>query len=161
MADSQQTTSDAARVRLPPPVVFLITTLLALPLHYGVRAWAWSLPATVRWGGGAALLLAGVVLMVSAANIFKRTGQDPKPWKPTPEIVRDGPYRFTRNPMYVAATSMQVGLGLLAGIVWMSGLAPISLAIVYLTAVRHEEVYLADKFGEDYLSYKRSVRRWL
>ena len=94
------------------------------------------------------------------AGVFAFT-QDPKPWEPTPEIISAGVYRFTRNPMYVGMALLQTGIGLALVSAWIIALAPVVLAVVYVTAVRHEEAYLEEKFGAAYLNYKSSVRRWI
>lgn len=99
--------------------------------------------------------------MVGAMRRFAATGQDPKPWLPSPELIEAGIYRVSRNPMYVSMALLQVGLGVAVGYGWVALLVPMSMATVYWTAIRHEERYLEDKFGEAYLQYKRSVRRWL
>jgi protein-S-isoprenylcysteine O-methyltransferase Ste14 len=103
----------------------------------------------------------GLALMVAAVIEFRRTGQDPKPWKPTPELILRGPYRFTRNPMYVGLTLTQLGLGLALGHLWIALLAPCSLAVVHFMAVLPEERYLSDKFGNGYREYCRQIRRYL
>ncbi len=70
-------------------------------------------------------------------------------------------YRFTRNPMYVGMALLQAGIGLALASAWTIALVPVVLAVVYATAVRHEEAYLEEKFGAAYLSYNSSVRRWM
>jgi protein-S-isoprenylcysteine O-methyltransferase Ste14 len=96
-----------------------------------------------------------------AGRLFMKTGQDPTPWKPTTEIISTGIYRFTRNPMYVGLALVQTGLAVAMANLWLVALLPVVLAVVYATAIRHEEAYLERKFGEAYLDYKRSVRRWI
>ena len=63
----------------------------------------------VRYGVAVFLLGAGAALMMGAFGLFRRTGQDPKPWESTPEIISTGIYRFTRNPMYVGLALIQIG----------------------------------------------------
>jgi protein-S-isoprenylcysteine O-methyltransferase Ste14 len=103
----------------------------------------------------------GVTLLAGALGLFRRTGQDPKPWVSTPEIVSSGVYRWSRNPMYVGMALLLVAIGLGWANGWILVLVLPVLAIVYLTAVRHEERYLERKFGVQYLEYKGSTRRWL
>ena len=57
------------------------------------------------------MILPGLALLAGAMRLFARTAQDPKPWKPTPEIVTTGVYRWSRNPMYVGLALVQVGIG--------------------------------------------------
>lgn len=150
---------DGAAVRFPPPVVYVLAILAGI----GLQA---LLPLRAEPGRSVRLVLAvfalvlGVALMAGAIRLFRKTGQDPKPWVETPEIIRDGVYRFTRNPMYVSLALLQIALGLGVGNVWIVLLAPMSCTVVYFIAIRPEEAYLATKFGDGYLDYKRSVRRW-
>jgi len=99
--------------------------------------------------------------MIGAVKLFKRTGQDPKPWQPTPEIISTGIYRYTRNPMYVALALIQIAIGLGLANGWIIVLVLPVLIIVDITAIRPEEAYLERKFGAAYTDYKKSVRRWL
>ena len=119
-----------------------------------------ALSGGVRFGAAAVATAIGIGVMAAAIVLFKRTGQDPKPWESTPEIISSGVYRFTRNPMYVGMALLQAGIGLALASAWIIALVPVVLAVVYTTAVRHEEAYLEEKFGAAYLSYKSLVRRW-
>ena len=93
---------------------------------------------------------------------FAASGQDPTPWKPAPSLVMRGPYRFTRNPMYV-------GMFLRAARHRLHQRQPLHrafgaaslLLVVHYTAVLPEEAYLEHKFGDDYRARKRRVRRYL
>ena len=154
---------DRAAVHFPPPLVFLAS----LAIGYAIDRWLWPLamaPVLASWlliGLGALLLVAGLAMIVMSFVLFKKTGQEPEPWTTTPEIITAGIYRYSRNPMYVGMTLIQLGIGLTMGILWIIALAPVSLGIVYLIAVRHEEAYLLEKFGPPFETYMRSVRRWL
>lgn len=150
---------DGASVRVPPPLVYAAAVAVGVVLHL-----VWPLPIALASGPRVAVAfllgLLGLALMGGAVRLFRRTGQDPKPWLPTPEIIRTGVYRFTRNPMYVGFGLLQSAIGIGWGNLWILLLVPIACAVVYVTAIRHEEAYLARKFGDTYLDYKRSVRRW-
>lgn len=99
--------------------------------------------------------------MAAAIGLFRSTGQDPKPWESTPEIISTGIYGFTRNPMYLAMGFLQGGIGLMLVNVWVISLVPVTWFAIYRIAIRHEESYLEQKFGSVYQDYKKSVRRWL
>ena len=148
-----------ANVHFPPPLVFLGLTILGVALRYTVGvlrpAGSWAT------GLGIVILLAGLTMGVSARTLVVRTGQSPIPWKPTPELVFRGPYRFTRNPMYMGLTFIQTGLGFALGNLWISILAPVALLVVHFIAVLPEEQYLAQKFGASYRDYCQRVRRYL
>ena len=152
---------DGAAVRVPPPLVYLGAVIVGVLLERLVLPLALSLRAAARIASTAAAAVLGIGLGAGALRLFRKTGQDPKPWEPTPEIVSSGVYRFTRNPMYVGMALLQVSIGLGLANGWILALVPISLVVVYWTAIRHEEAYLERKFGETYTGYKRSVRRWL
>lgn len=156
-----QSKSGGAKVRVPPPLVFvgLIGSGLALerwlsPLAVPVAFW----PRVLI---GALVVVGGIVMVMSAQVWFKRTGQHPAPWKPSPELLSSGIYRHTRNPMYIGMTLIQLGLGIALGNGWIAVLSPLALVIVHVVAVRAEEAYLTEKFGDSYARYKASVRRYL
>lgn len=152
---------DAAAVRFPPPLVYLAGITSGVLLHAFGVPFDLALPRPARIVATAVTAGLGTLLMAAAVTSFRRTGQDPRPWKVTPEIISTGVYRFTRNPMYVALALLQTGLatGLANG--WILALVPVALRIVYVTAVRHEESYLEARFGQAYVAYKQSVRRWV
>jgi protein-S-isoprenylcysteine O-methyltransferase Ste14 len=88
-------------------------------------------------------------------------GQHPDPRKPTPAISRDGPYRFTRNPMYVGGGLVQLGIGIALGNAWIVALLIPVVLLIHYGAILPEERYLERKFGDEYTRFKASVRRWL
>ena len=149
-----------ANVRFPPPLVYVAFILLGVGFQYATLLRAPG-PRYVVVATGIAFLLAALWLIFNALNLFKRTGQDPAPWKPSPELVLRGPYRFTRNPMYLGLTCIQIGLGLLLNNLWVSLLAALSLLVVHFIAVVPEERYLTEKFGDSYRGYLIKVRRYL
>lgn len=152
---------DGAAVSIAPPLFYLGGVLAGVFLHALVYPFDLGFSMADRIGAGAIAAIAGVVLVTGAIGLFRRTGQDPKPWKPTPEIVSTGVYRLTRNPMYLgmAFLQMAIGFGLSNG--WIVVLVPAVLAVVHVLVVRREESYLESKFGDEYLRYKAAVRRWV
>jgi protein-S-isoprenylcysteine O-methyltransferase Ste14 len=140
---------------VPPPAVFAAAILIGAFLP-GLRPSVWSsAPA------GAVLLMLGVALVGWSVGWFRRSGQDPRPWMPSPELILRGPYRFSRNPMYVGMTLITIAIGGLLARGWIALLAPVALLVVHRWAVLPEEAYLTAKFGEPYLAYKAKVRRYL
>jgi protein-S-isoprenylcysteine O-methyltransferase Ste14 len=156
-----QSKHGGAKVGFPPPFVFLGFTLSGVAL----QGWLWrlALPAAYPFGilGGAAVAACGLVLVLSARLLFLRTGQHPAPWRPSPELLIQGIYRHTRNPMYVGITLFQLGLGVALGNGWVVAFAPLALLVVHFLAVRPEEAYLTEKFGAPYLRYTAITRRYL
>lgn len=157
----EPTTRDGAAVRLPPPLVFLLALLAGTALHLLAAPLRVALPDTLRVVASVTFAAIGLGLIGAAIGLFRRTGQDPRPWKSTPSIIADGVYRYTRNPMYVGMAAVLAAVGIGAANGWLLGLVPLALAIVHVTAVRPEEAYLEEKFGAEYLAYKQQVRRWV
>lgn len=160
---NENTGKDAAAVRFPPPFVPLILVLAGVGLD-----WLWpvdpgfAMPAIWRYVIGGAIIVGGIAVLIGWPFVlFRRTGQDPEPWKPTPEIVEEGPYRFTRNPMYLQMVIGCIGFAVLLWNVWILLLTPVCALILQKIAIEHEEAYLEAKFGQPYLDYKARVRRWL
>lgn len=161
MSDTPDT-RDAAAVRIFPPAVPLIALLIAWALQT-----TWPLPfpevldAAVReWvGWGIAI---GAVLFLGAWSValFRRSGQSENPWKPTTEIVARGPYRISRNPMYLQMLLILVGVGIATANAWMLLLVPAAVWGLQRWVIAPEEAYLERKFGEGYRAYTRRVRRW-
>ena len=154
-------TEKGAKVGFPPPLVFLGAILLGVIVQRMAVPLSLVFVPGLRIAAGVLVLACGVSLVVSARILFKRTGQSPIPWKPTPELILQGPYRFTRNPMYVGVTLFVVGLGLTLNNLWISLFAAPALLAVHFIAVLPEERYLAEKFGERYRSFLARVRRYV
>ncbi|MBW2713295.1 MAG: isoprenylcysteine carboxylmethyltransferase family protein [Deltaproteobacteria bacterium] len=150
-----------AAVRLPPPLVYLGAIGLGALLQATLLPLKLDLTFSLRLGGALLLALLGLSSMGAAIGLFKKTGQDPKPWVSTPEIISEGIYRFSRNPMYLGMALIQTaaGVGLANG--WILLLLPPVLLTIHFSAIRHEEAYLEKVFGEEYTRYKASVRRWI
>jgi protein-S-isoprenylcysteine O-methyltransferase Ste14 len=158
-----QERNDAAAVRVFPPVLPLITVLLGvalqylLPLDVGI-----SLSGPVRHSVGVLIVLCSVVgLGLWAVILVRGSGQSENPWKPTTEIIERGPYRISRNPMYLQMVLVCVGFSVILWNVWILILTPLCTLALQTLVIRHEEVYLESRFGESYLAYKRRVRRWI
>ena len=154
---------DAAAVRIFPPAMPLLTILSGVglkrlwPLEFG-----FGLSARARyWIGGTILVGAFLGLGFYSVVLFRRTAQSENPWKPTTQIVNSGPFRFTRNPMYLQMVLGCIGFAIILANVWILLLTPLGAWVLQRFAILPEEAYLERKFGEKYLSYKRKVRRWL
>ena len=151
---------DAARVRVPPPLLALLGIAGGVALN---QLWPLEpLPFSyARVVVGAAVALVGLTLIVVTAVSLKRSGQNPEPWQPTPSVLIGGTFRFSRNPVYLGMLVVQLGASVVIGTAWIAVMVfPTWLALRQLVVLR-EEAYLEKKFGETYLAYKRSVRRWL
>ena len=136
-----------------------MSTLLGYGLEW-LCSLGGALPAVARFAGGGCLALA-VFLAGWALRDFARTDQRPEPWTPSPTLLVRGPYRFTRNPLYLALSLGQIGVGLVVSSVGVLLFVPVSMVFVYLLVIRFEEAYLDRRFGEAYRTYCASTRRWL
>ena len=107
---------------------------------------------------GAALWLAlDGLAMVS----FRRAGTSMVSMKPTTALVTSGPYRFTRNPMYLGMAFLYAAFALAFGLIWALATLPAVLIAVDRLIIAREEPYLGARFGDAYRDYRRRVRRWL
>ncbi|MEL7059667.1 MAG: isoprenylcysteine carboxylmethyltransferase family protein [Acidobacteriota bacterium] len=154
---------DAANVRVPPPLLVLAAIVGAAGLQ---RLWPLApmveVPAALRLSvGGMIIAVAVLVLGGWALALFRRGGQNPSPWMPTPTIETRGPYRVSRNPMYLGLVLVCCGAAIAKANLYLLALTPIVAWLLQRLAIVPEETYLEAKFGEEYLAYKRRVRRWL
>ena len=149
-------------VKFPPPILFVTAFVAGWLLH---RRWPRAL-VPVRWDAvrevaGALLVTAGVAFVLWALATFHRHRTAIYPNRPASRIVRDGPYRLTRNPMYVSMTAVYLGMTLLVNSWLPLVFLPIALGLLLQLVIAREERYLRSAFGEEYASYCRDVRRWL
>jgi protein-S-isoprenylcysteine O-methyltransferase Ste14 len=152
--------SDNANVLIRPPIA------LALAAAGGLAAtWLYPLPflpmlVPAGWVG-AIMLALGFALAAWAVASMRRAGTRFETHQPTARIVTAGPYRFTRNPIYVGMFIALIGLAIGADSLWLL----VALAMFYLVirygVVAREEAYLERKFGDAYLDYKAKVHRWI
>lgn len=143
---------------LRPPIVFLTAILLGLALNR-----AWSLPfvrSSFRLLGPLVCLCA-VVLFLLSLREFRAAGTSVRGSRRSTTIVRSGPYRFSRNPIYLAFILLVLGLAIWLNDLWL--LITLAPAVGFIAAVviPREERFLERNFHEQYLSYKAAVRRWL
>jgi protein-S-isoprenylcysteine O-methyltransferase Ste14 len=153
------TPPDRAGVVAPPPLIFLAGLAIGFALEALLPGS--SAPGAVRWILGGLLLLAGLTLLASFNTLFNRHDTAVEPWKPTTAIVTTGPYRFTRNPAYLGMALVYVGIALLASALWVLLPLPVVLAVIDNGVIKREERYLERKFGDEYVAYRRGVRRWI
>jgi protein-S-isoprenylcysteine O-methyltransferase Ste14 len=160
---SMKKEKDGAGVLFFPPGIPLITIGLGVILQW-VRpiTFGFTPGSPVRYfiGGGLAV---GAILVLGLWSVilFRKGGQSENPWKPTLHIEERGPYRFTRNPMYLQMLIICIGVAIACANYWILLLTPFAGWAFQRLAIRPEEIYLEQKFGETYLQYKKRVRRWL
>jgi protein-S-isoprenylcysteine O-methyltransferase Ste14 len=142
-----------------PPFVYLGSIALGAVLH--LLGPVQLVPTSVSTPLGAMVTLLAVALFVSAVRTFRAGGTPIAGNRPTTTIVRSGPYRFSRNPIYLAFSLLQLGLSL-----WVNSIALLitlipAVALMSFVVIPKEERYLEARFPSEYLPYKASVRRWL
>jgi protein-S-isoprenylcysteine O-methyltransferase Ste14 len=103
----------------------------------------------------------GIAITWWALSTFMRVRTGIMPDRPARQLVTFGPYRFSRNPMFVGFSAIYVGLAVLLNLVWPLVLLPLVIVVLSTTVIRHEERYMAAEFGDPYQTYCRRVRRWM
>lgn len=146
-------------IRFPPPFLYVGVFLLGLLLEDLIPVA--QLPRTLSRIVAAVLLVPGFGLLLWSLGLFLKARTSPLPMRPTTSLVFAGPYRWTRNPMYLAMLLVYSGTALLFDVFWALLLIPAVMALVVRLVIRREEQYLETKFGEEYWQYKGRVRRWI
>ena len=155
-----QETTDHSGVPIHPPLFFLSALLLGVVIDDRVRSFPVFLNDRWRWLGLIPLVI-GFGIVATGRRALVRQGTNVNPTQPTTAIVETGPFRFTRNPLYLGLTLLYIGLSLLLNTWWsVFLLVPIWL-VMHFAVVRREEAYLERKFGQTYLVYRQRVRRYL
>jgi len=155
-----RSSGDNPGVGVHTPLFFLCALLLGVVLNDRVRPLAIFADDHLRLLGLIGLFL-GIGLVAFGRKTMIKHGTNVNPTLPTLAIVETGPFRFTRNPLYVGLTLIYIGLSLLLNTWWsLFLLIPVWL-VMHFAVVRREEAYLEGKFGDSYLNYRRSVRRYL
>src|SRR6266496_3849157 len=149
---------DNAGVIAFPPFIWLVNAVISVVVHLFIRLPIMSYSICLVCG--IVFIILAPTLALSALITMKAAGTNVDPAKPALTIVRDGPFRFTRNPMYLALCLLQIGLGFFLND-WITLLFVVPLALIFhYGVILREERYLTAKFGEPYLQLKRQVRRW-
>ncbi len=154
MADEQ----DNPGIRVPPPLIYLLPLLLGLILDR--RAHIPFLPRGVGRIIGWPLIGGGVLLGGWFRQTMRKADAPVRTDKPVPRLTTEGPFRYSRNPAYLGLTMIYAGIAALRNALWAILLLPLVLFVIQREVIGREERYLERTFGEDYLAYKRRVRRW-
>jgi protein-S-isoprenylcysteine O-methyltransferase Ste14 len=142
-----------------PPLVYLGAIVLGLLLHF-----AWPVRLVSRAVGmplGGTAVLVAVALFLDAVHTLRTAGTPVPGNRPTTTIVRTGPYRWSRNPIYLSFSLLQLGVAFWANSLWLLVTLIPAVALMSFVVIPREEHYLETRFPSDYLPYKASVRRWL
>jgi protein-S-isoprenylcysteine O-methyltransferase Ste14 len=155
MADEQ----DNPGIWVPPPLLYLLALILGLVLdrRAHVPFLSRGVARVLGWplvGGGIALA-AWFVRTMRGADTTIRTD------KSVSSLVQDGPFRYSRNPGYVALAMIYSGIAVLRNALWAILLLPLVVYVIQREVIEREERYLERTFGEEYVNYKAQVRRWI
>jgi protein-S-isoprenylcysteine O-methyltransferase Ste14 len=142
-----------------PPLVYLGAIVLGLLLHFVWPVRLVSHAVSVPLGGTAVLV--AVALFLYAVRTFRAAGTPVPGNRPTTTIVRTGPYRCSRNPIYLSFSLLQLGVACWVNSLWLLVTLIPAVALMSFVVIPREEQYLETRFPADYLPYKASVRRWL
>jgi protein-S-isoprenylcysteine O-methyltransferase Ste14 len=153
--------SDAAKVIAPPPFLFFacfgagFSLSLIFPLHIIPGA------ETIRWVVALVLACASGLIAVWAWRLFRKHKTPVDPGKATSQIIQEGPFGFTRNPLYLALVLLMAAAFFYTASLWLLAFGVILFFLLDVGVIRREEVYLGAKFGDEFEAYCRQVRRWL
>jgi protein-S-isoprenylcysteine O-methyltransferase Ste14 len=145
--------------RTVPPVYFLAALVVMAALHFTLPIATLIHPPYTYLG--ILLVGGGLWMVIWAARLFSRAGTPIKPFERSTHLVTGGPYRITRNPMYLGMVAGLIGVGLLLGSLSPWLVIPAFVYAIQRFFVRHEEALMEERFGEDYLRFKSRVRRWI
>ena len=150
---------DSPGVLIFPPLLFALCLIAGVVLHVALP---WRVAA--HWwmrAAGLAMSVGAVAQAISGKRTMQAAGTNVRPDLPALSIVRSGPFAYSRNPLYLSLMLLLAGIGVAVPSIPILAMAiPLALVLRFGVVAR-EERYLEAKFGEDYLEYKRSVRRWM
>ena len=144
---------------LRPPLIYLGAIALGLLLHFAGPVRLVSDAVSVPLG--AAVVVGAVALFSYSVRTFRIAGTPVPGNRPTTTIVRTGPYRWSRNPIYLAFSLLQLGIAFWVNSVWLLVTLIPAMALMSFVVIPREEHYLETRFPSDYVPYRASVRRWL
>ena len=147
-------TQDNPGVVAPPPLIFAGALAIGLFVHRFFPG------AGARLLGRVCMGISGMLAM-SAFLEMRCAGTHVDPAQPATALVTQGPFRLTRNPLYLSLTLLYTGIALMVNSLWAIVLLPGALIVIRYGVINREERYLERTFDEQYLSYKAKVRRWI
>ncbi len=155
MADDQ----DNPGVNVPPPLIYMVPLILGL--LFDRRAHLPFLPRGAARGLGWPLIGGGVVLNGWFLQTMHDAEAPIRTNKPVPRLTTEGPFRYSRNPSYLALAMIYAGIAVVRNLLWAILLLPLVVYVIQREVIGREERYLERTFGEEYLDYKAKVRRWV
>lgn len=150
---------DLPGILAPPPLLYAAGLGLGLIIERFAPSGPLPIPYTCTVGAG--LIAIGAAIMGLGLRAMRRAATPVNPYAATAALVTEGPFRYSRNPLYLALTLIYLGIAAVLGTLWPLALLPAVLFIMHRGVIAREERYLESKFRESYLQYKARVRRWL
>ncbi|MFI5391120.1 MAG: methyltransferase family protein [Bacteriovoracales bacterium] len=150
---------DSPKIIFPPPLIFLIFVLIG----YFINGY-YPLPLfqnPIKLILTLIFFFTGLFLGAYSFWLFKKNKTDPLPWMPTTKIIITGPYKYSRNPMYLSIVLIGFSISIFLSNGWIFLMMFPFLTVIDLYVVKREEKYLIKKFGQEYLDYQKKVRRWI
>ena len=146
-------------VRIHPPVIYAGSILSGMGID---NYWPQAMPLGIHGHFYASIIIV-FALLIAGFSIFEfyRAGTDVRPDKPDSALINSGPYRLSRNPLYIVLTLVQITVAVWFNNAWVLILVIASVIVITQYAIKREERYLEKLFGQDYLDYRQRVRRWL
>ena len=154
------TEKDHADVLVPPPVALVLCVFAG---WLAGRVWPTPFlpPDAPRWALGGALIALGLAIGLWAVVEFRRARTSVRPDRPTTAVLSTGPYRRSRNPIYLSMFVIVAGLAVALDYLWQFAALIVLYAVLRWGVVAREEAYLTRKFGAAYTNYAARVRRWI
>ncbi len=152
--------SGALKPKVPPPLLVALPLLVGIAIHL-VTPWQLMADGALRFVIAVPLVVVGVSVMITAGMTLVRAGTDSSFSGPTTTVVAHGPYRWSRNPIYLGVLVVYVGVAIAVNTLWPMALLPVVVILLWFGAIRPEERYLEDRLGEEWTEYTSRVRRWL
>ena len=150
---------DNPGIKVPPPLIYVLPLVLGLLLDR--RSHIPFLPRRAGRFLGWPLVGGGVLLTRWFRQTMREAEAPIRTDKPVPRLTTEGPFHYSRNPAYLALAMIYAGIASLRNSLWAILPLPLVVYVIQRKVIGREERYLDRTFGEEYLAYKRRVRRWM
>ena len=161
LADSGSQRQDSPGIEAWRPAALQVSSvLLGLVIH---AFWPVGIPLAAEFGGIAIVLFLGLSLLILALSFreFARAKTSVRPDRRANALIRTGPFAYSRNPLYVAVVLLILGIGVWVNSTWIWVMVAPLVLVMNTAVIVREERHLEQRFGREYIDYKKAVRRWL
>jgi protein-S-isoprenylcysteine O-methyltransferase Ste14 len=153
--------NDNPGVILPPPLIYAIIFLTSVFLNKILPVNINFIPESIKHRAGPILIGISLALLVTSLWRFFKSRNTLITIRPASSLQTTGIYAYTRNPMYLSLVILYAGIAFFKGNLWTFSLIPVLMLVIEYYVIKREELYLERQYGEEFVSYKNSVRRWL